>query len=75
MDTGIEIWRVGDEGLVQEYLALEDNRAPTEAAWLSDSLISYQMISASGSRAARCELRLNSRGDWVTSEEEVGRAP
>lgn len=75
MDTGIEIWRVGEEGLVQEYLALEDDRAPTEASWLSDSLIAYEMISGSGTRAAGGELRLNSRGVWETSEEQVGRAP
>lgn len=75
MDTGIEIWRVEEEGPVQEYLALEDARAPAEAEWLSDSLIAYEMIPESGSRADRGELRLNSLGTWEVSEEEAVRYP
>ncbi|MBN1433892.1 hypothetical protein JW921_03975 [Candidatus Fermentibacterales bacterium] len=75
MNSGLEIWRVGEDGIVQEFLAIEDLRAPTGARWLSDSLIAYEMMlprgAASDDRRVRGELRLTSRGAWETSEETV----
>jgi hypothetical protein len=44
VDNGIQIWRIDPDSLALEYSALDEEWGPSEAEWVDDSSIIFDMI-------------------------------
>lgn len=68
-DNGIEIWRVGGEGLVQEFLVLDEEWGPANVLWVTDSLISFDAVTLDWINwlpvVTSGVIRLNRDGTWT----------